>query len=69
MVLDASLLNTEHYKVRIKGKVEQSRERSSVLPLHLGVVAIEREAFGSSSATVANFTYIGFEFRVFLLPD
>ena len=31
MVLDASLLNTQHYKVRIKGKVEQSRERSSDL--------------------------------------
>ena len=30
MVLDATLLNTQHYKVRIKGKVEQSRERSSV---------------------------------------
>ena len=26
MVLNASLLNTQHYKVRIKGKVEQSRE-------------------------------------------
>ena len=26
MVLDASLLNTQHYKVGIKGKVEQSRE-------------------------------------------
>ena len=26
MVLDASLLNTQHYRVRIKGKVEQSRE-------------------------------------------
>ena len=26
MVLDASLLNTQHYKVRIKGKVKQSRE-------------------------------------------
>ena len=33
MVLDTSLLNTRHYKVRIKGKVEQSRERSSALPL------------------------------------
>ena len=32
MVLDASLLNTQHYKVRIKGKVEQFRERSSALP-------------------------------------
>ena len=32
MVLDTSLLNTQQYKVRIKGKVEQSRERSSALP-------------------------------------
>ena len=32
MVLDASLLNTQHYKVRIKGKVEKSWGRSSVLP-------------------------------------
>ena len=32
MVIDATLLNTQHYKVRIKGKVEQSRERSSALP-------------------------------------
>ena len=32
MVLDTSLFNTQHYKVRIKGKVEQSREKSSALP-------------------------------------
>ena len=32
MVLDTSLLNTQHYKVCIKGKVEQSWERSSTLP-------------------------------------
>ena len=31
MVLDAALLNTQHYKVRIKGKVKQSRKRSSTL--------------------------------------
>ena len=41
MVLDASLLNTQHYKVRINGKVDQSRERSSTL----GVVAIDKGAF------------------------
>ena len=35
MVLDASLLNTQHYKVRIKGKVEQSREMSSARPYTL----------------------------------
>ena len=32
MVLDLALLKTQHYKVRIKGKVEQSREYSSILP-------------------------------------
>ena len=32
MVLDTSLLNTQHYKVRIKGKLEHSRKRSSALP-------------------------------------
>ena len=31
ILLDATLPNTPHYKVRIKGKVEQSRERSSTL--------------------------------------
>ena len=31
MVLDTSLLNTLQYKVRIKGKAVQSKERSSVL--------------------------------------
>ena len=35
MVLDVALLNTQHYKVRIKGKVDQSRERSSTLPDNL----------------------------------
>ena len=35
MVVDTSLLNTQQYKVRIKGKVEQSRERSSTLPYTL----------------------------------
>ena len=35
MVLDTSLLNTQQYKVRIKGKVEQSREWNSALPYTL----------------------------------
>ena len=46
IVLDTSLLNTQQYKVRIKGKVEQSKERSSTLPLHLRVVAIEKGPSG-----------------------
>ena len=32
MVLDAALLNTQHYKVRINGKVDQSWDWSSALP-------------------------------------
>ena len=35
MVLDTTLHNTLQYKVRIQGKVEQSRERSSALPSSL----------------------------------
>ena len=42
MVLDTSLLNTQQYKVRIMGKVEQPWESSSAPPLHLSVVAIEK---------------------------
>ena len=34
MVLDASLLNTQHYKVRFKGKVEQSSEGVAPSPTH-----------------------------------
>ena len=32
MFLDISLLNTQHYMVSIKGKVEQYKERRSALP-------------------------------------
>ena len=62
MVLDAAFLNTQHYKVRIKSKVEQTREWSSTLPQHLGVVAIEKRAFGLPSTMVANFTYIVYKY-------
>ena len=56
MVFDTSFLNTQQYKVRIKGKVKQSRERSSALT-YTSVVAIEKGAFRSLSTMVANFTY------------
>ena len=56
MVLDASLLNTQHYKVRIKGSgTIQGKELRPLL--HLGVVAIGKGAFGSPLTMVANFTY------------
>ena len=48
---------TQHYRVRIKGKVEQFREMSSA-PLRLGVVPIEKGAFGLPSTKVAKFTYL-----------
>ena len=51
------LFNTQHYKVRIKGKVGQSREGVAP-PLHLGVVAIEKGAFGLPSTMVANLTLL-----------
>ena len=48
MVLDTSLLYTQQYKVRIKGKVEQYRVEHDV-------VAIEKGAFRLPSTKVANF--------------
>ena len=57
MVLDDFLLNTQHYKVRIKGKVEQSRESSSAL------------SFGSPSTKVANFTCLQYIYiYIYILP-
>ena len=54
MVLDVALFNTHHYKVRFKGKVEQSRE--GVAPsLKLGVVVIEKGAFRLPLTKVTNF--------------
>ena len=59
VVLDASLLNTQHYKVRIKGKVKQSKERNCVFP-YTSVVANEKGALGLPLTTVANFTIFFF---------
>ena len=58
MVLNPSLLNTKHYKVRIKSKVEQSRERSSALSYTLVWHLLEKGAFESPSTKLANFTFI-----------
>ena len=61
MVLYTYVLNTQQYKIRIKGKVEQSgamQGKEQHFPLHLGVEAIEKRAFWSPLTTVANFTYL-----------
>ena len=57
MACDATLLSTQHYKVRTKGKMKQYRERSNAFLLHHNVVAIEKEAFESPLTMIANFTY------------
>ena len=46
MVLDTSLLNTQQYKVGIKGKVEKSRERSSALDYTSVLQLLKRELSG-----------------------
>ena len=48
MVFDASLLNTQQYKVWIKDKWST--------PLYLGVMAIEKGTFRSPLTTVGQFT-------------
>ena len=62
MVLDAALLYTQHHKVCIKGKVEQSRDRKELRPpLQLGVEAIKKGAFWwplrLRSSTLLTFNY------------
>ena len=56
MVLDASLFNTQNYKVRIRVKW-RNPEKGVEPPLHLGVVVIEKGTFGLPSTTVANLTF------------
>ena len=57
IVLDASWLNTQHYKVLINGK--WSNPGKGVAPsLHLSVVAIEKGAFGLSSTMLGQLVYI-----------
>ena len=52
MVLDPVLLNTQHYNVRIKGKVEQSREWSTALPYTL-----KREPLGHPQLRLPTLLY------------
>ena len=56
MVLDTTLLNTQHYKVRIKGKVEQSREWSSALSYTLVWYLLKREPSGYPQLKLPTFT-------------
>ena len=60
MVLDSSLSNIQHYKLRVKGKFGLSIEKCSAFSYNISVVAIEKRAIGSPSTKVTNFTYFIF---------
>ena len=60
MLLDSALLSTQYYKVRIKGKVEQSRKWSSA-PNIMVLQLLKRERSGHPrlrSPTLLYFIYI-----------
>ena len=57
MVLDAALLKTQHYKVRLKGKVKKPTEKSSALP-YIWCSSNRKGSFGSPTTKFANFTYL-----------
>ena len=57
IVLDVTLLSTQHYNVRIKGKVEQSLEWSSSLLYATVELLLKREPSPPHLAKVANFTF------------
>ena len=65
MVLDTSLLNTQQYKVRLKGKVEHSKERSSGLPYSSVLKLLKREL---SCRPFIN-EYIAIDFRPYNIYD
>ena len=60
MVLDAALFNTQNYKLRIKGKVE-NLGKVVTLSRRMGVLVIEKEPSGRPrlwSPTLFYFIYI-----------
>ena len=61
MVLDATLLNTQHYKVRIKGKSGAIQGKELRPPVHPGVVALEKGAFRSPLTMVEYIIYKCYE--------
>ena len=58
MILDANLLNTQHYKVRIKGQSGTILGMELHPSLDLGVVALEKRACRSPSTYVVKLTYL-----------
>ena len=50
------LLNTQHYKVWIKGKWSNSG-KGVVTPIYLSVIPVEKGAFGSPSTMIGQLIY------------
>ena len=67
MVLDAFLLNTQHYKVHIKGKVKQSRERSTALSNTSVLLLLKREPSGRPQLWLPALLYLLLSVSIFLL--
>ena len=66
MVLHSALLNIQYNGIRIKSKVEQTREW--VAPSqHLGVEAFEKVAFVSPTTKVTKFTYFYYHYYYLLI--
>ena len=68
MVHDTSLLKTKHYKVCTKGKVEQSRERSSDLPYTTVLWLLKREPLGHSRLQSSTLLTYSVEHSSFICP-
>ena len=58
MVLDPSLLNSQHCKIWMNGKVGKSRERSSALPYTCVLSLLKREPFGHPRLLSPTLLYI-----------
>ena len=58
LVLDTPLLNTEHYKVCIKDKVEQSKERGSAFSYTLVLNLSKKDLSGRHRLHSPNLLYI-----------
>ena len=69
MVLDASLLSTQHYKVRIKSKVEQSRELSGALRYTSVWQLLKREPSGDPRLKSPTHEILAVNFVVMLFKN
>ena len=68
MVLDTTLLNTQHYKVRFKGKVGAipGEWSSAPSPYTLGVVAIEKGSLRGPPSTMGPLTLLFYLYMVYI---